>query len=159
MRECAELIARNAMELHNVDWRDLERILREVFEGIGFETVLTRSAKDGGFDLELSTISHGEKAVYLVEVKHWSDPDRPGRGVLKDFVKVVVSREATKGLLLSSSGFTNNIYSGVSEVERQHVRLGGRSKIIGLCRTYYRLGTEIWLADDTLPQLLFEETV
>ena len=54
MRELARRLALHPEELPTVEWRDLERILRETFEGIGFDTKLTRSTKDGGFDLELT---------------------------------------------------------------------------------------------------------
>ena len=78
-----ELIVRNAMKalviaiaenpeyLHDVEWRDLERILREVFETMGFDTKLTRSGKDGGFDLQLQCDESGKQKTFLVEVKHW----------------------------------------------------------------------------------------
>ncbi len=159
MREYAEWIARNPDKLDMVEWRDLERILREVFEGLGFETILTRPAKDGGFDLELRSFEGGARVVHLVEVKHWTAPSRPGGNVLKSFLEVVVSKSATRGLLLSSSGFTANVFSGISEVERQRVRLGDHTKLIALCQTYYKLGTEIWINPETLPQVLYEGTI
>lgn len=53
MREIAMAIAENPSFLKEIEWRDLERALREIFEKLGFETELTRSMKDGGFDLRL----------------------------------------------------------------------------------------------------------
>jgi hypothetical protein len=46
-------LAENPEQLDTVEWRDLERIMRETFEGLGFDTFLTRSTKDGSFDLQL----------------------------------------------------------------------------------------------------------
>ena len=57
MRALASRLAHHPDELKIVEWRDLERILREIFKQIGFETGLTRSGKDGGFDLELKALS------------------------------------------------------------------------------------------------------
>jgi Restriction endonuclease len=71
MRAIAVEIAHNPSCLKNVEWRDLERLLREVFEGLGFDTQLTRSSKDGGFDLMLKCIERGVAKIFLVEVKHW----------------------------------------------------------------------------------------
>lgn len=73
MRELAKTLAQHPDELSKVEWRDLERLLCEVFEGIGFDTRVTRSSKDGGVDLELTTFEEGKKQVYLVEVKHWNE--------------------------------------------------------------------------------------
>lgn len=72
MKEVARHLAECPEILYRVEWRDLERLLREVFEGIGFGTELTRSGKDGGFDLRLTFDEDGHRRVYLVEVKHWA---------------------------------------------------------------------------------------
>jgi hypothetical protein len=95
MKEVAKHLALCPADLHRVEWRDLERLLREAFEGIGFDTVLTRSTKDGGFDLRLMFEDHGRKRTYLVEVKHWSAPSRPGSAILQHFAHVV-AREAAE---------------------------------------------------------------
>jgi hypothetical protein len=71
MKAIAYEIAKNPRCLRDVGWGDLELVMREVFEQLGFATKLTRSGKDGGFDLQLETIDHGETQVFLVEVKHW----------------------------------------------------------------------------------------
>jgi len=75
-RALARRLALSPSELADVEWRDLERLLAEVCDALGFGTTLTRSGKDGGFDLEL----RADGSVYLVEVKHWSlcDPGRSG---------------------------------------------------------------------------------
>jgi Restriction endonuclease len=93
IRECmqkyAAWLAENPEQLNTVEWRDFERIMRETFEGLGFDTVLTPSTKDGGFDLEVRTVEDGTPAVYLVEVKRWTAPSRPGNSVLKNFLLAV----------------------------------------------------------------------
>jgi hypothetical protein len=63
---------------------------------------LTRPGKDGGFDLELSSTEGGQKRVYLVEVKHWTD-QKPGPAHLKKIISVTASKRADGGLLLSTS--------------------------------------------------------
>lgn len=158
MREIARHLAEHPEELQTIEWRDLERVLREVFEGIGFDTTLTRSGKDGGFDLELRSSAAGSQSIYVVEVKHWAEK-RPGSKEFKKLIKVATRRQATGGLLLSTSGFSNRIFRGIAEVERTAVRLGDHRKILSLCRTYYRLGTELWTRDQDLQEVLFEETV
>ena len=77
-RALARRLALSPGELADVEWRDLERLLAEVCGALGFETILTRSGKDGGFDLEL----RADGNTYLVEVKHWSAPDLVGPNVV-----------------------------------------------------------------------------
>lgn len=159
MKQVAAFIAQNPEQLEEIEWRDLERVMREVFEGLGFETVLTRSGKDGGFDLQITTQSEAKSVTYLIELKHWKDPARPGSSVLKYFVDVIARESVSGGLLLSTSGFTSNVFEGITEIERKLVRLGDRDKIISMIQSYYKLGTEIWIKDATLPELLYEDTI
>ncbi len=63
--------------------RSVNRVLREVFEGMGFDTTLTRSSKTR-FDLELVTNTERGKETYLVEVKHWTE-QKPGKTYLKNW--------------------------------------------------------------------------
>jgi hypothetical protein len=53
MRELVKQIAASPWELAAVEWRDLERLLFEVFVALGFNAKLTRSSKDGGYDFRL----------------------------------------------------------------------------------------------------------
>jgi restriction system protein len=163
IRECmqkyAAWLAENPEQLNTVEWRDFERIMRETFEGLGFDTVLTRSTKDGGFDLELRTVEDGTPAVYLVEVKRWTAPSRPGNSVLKNFLEVVVGRGVRGGLILSTSGYTSTVFKGITEIERRTVRLGDQTKIVALVQTYHKLGTEIWIKAEHLAKVLFEKTL
>jgi predicted Mrr-cat superfamily restriction endonuclease len=157
MRELAKTVAQHPDELPRIEWRDLERLLGEVFDGIGFDTKVTRSSKDGGFDLELTASEAGKKQIYLVEVKHWSE-QRPGMSHVRKLVRVTASRQATAGLLLSSSGFTRPVYSGITEFTIP-VLLGGREKIVSLCRAYYRLSSALWLEDTSLHETLLSGTL
>jgi hypothetical protein len=48
MKDLARLVARYSEVLYKVVWLDLERLLREAFEGIGFAAELTLPSKDEG---------------------------------------------------------------------------------------------------------------
>lgn len=153
----AYAIARDPTQLDHPDleWRDLERVLREVFEGLGFATKLTRPAKDGGFDLEISVAGH----VYLVEVKLWSQPSVVGDDTIDRFAEVVVNEQAERGLLLSRSGFSKKALSGRVEIEQHVVALGDGSKIVSLCQGYIRKAAGIWMPSACLPGFLFANTL
>jgi HJR/Mrr/RecB family endonuclease len=157
MKAIARTIAHNPEQLATLEWRDLERVLRDVFERLGFDTKLTRPGKDGGFDLQLTLLKNGEKMIYLIEVKHWTD-QKPGLGHLTKFVHVTASKQATAGLLLSSSGFTKTLYEAFAKLAAP-IRLGDGSKIVSLCQAYYRLDNALWIEATDLEETLFEGTL
>lgn len=154
-RALALALARAPGALADMEWRDLERALAEVCEGLGFRTTLTRPAKDGGFDLEVEA----DGARYLIEVKHWSAPALVGAEVVSQFAEVVVSQAAAKGLLLSSSGFRPAVLAERLEITPSSVALGDGRKIIGLCQRYARRSALVWWPETDLAEILFEETL
>jgi len=95
------------------------------------------------------------KQTYLVEIKHWLS-GKPGPKQVQKFINVTASRQVTGGLFLSSSGYASTVYSGLAMVAP--VRLGDGSKITSLCKTYYRIGSPMWLNDDGLEEELFSGT-
>jgi hypothetical protein len=156
MKSLADLVARYPETLPKLQWWEVEAVLREAFEGMGFGARKTRPSKDGGFDLELTISEGGTRRVFLVEVKHWID-QRPGSGHLKKLIKVTLSKDVQGSFLFSSSGFTRTVYSGITEISVP-VRLGAGEKIVALCRTYYRLKNQLWREDVNLHQELLSGT-
>ena len=160
MRAIAIAVAKDPDCLQDVEWRDLERALREVFEGLGFTTRLTRSGNDGGFDLELKYAENGRQSIVLVEVKHWAGSGKkPGKAIVRSLVDVVArAAPGTTGLLLSSTGFTSNLVNGRTEIEQQKVRLGGQAKIVSLCQSYLQRTDGIWAPMTDLAEMLMSGT-
>lgn len=160
MRAIAIAVAEEPACLRNVEWRDLERVLREVFEKLGFITRLTRSGNDGGFDLELRCTENNVQKIFFVEVKHWAGSGKkPGRAVLRSLFNVVAraTSDAT-GLLLSSTGFTTNLVNGRTEIEQRKVRLGGEAKIVSLCQSYLKSEDGVWIPTAELADMLLAGT-
>jgi HJR/Mrr/RecB family endonuclease len=158
-RTLALLIARDPKKLDEIEWRDLERLLAEAFDGLGFGVVLTPPAKDGGKDIVLTCRVTGKKRTYVVEVKHWVAGGKVGGGAVSDFLHVIASEERQGGVLLSSSGFTRTAFEELSEVDRQVLRFGEAAKIVSVCRRYMKATSGIWSPPENLPEILYEETV
>ncbi len=161
MRGIAIAIAENPMCLQDVEWRDLERVLREVFEKMGFVTRLTRSGKDGGFDLELQCTHLYGIRKFLIEVKHWAGSGKkPGRTALQSMIDVIArAADGTTGLLLSSTGFTAEVMHGRTEIEQHAIRLGGKSKIVSLCQNYLQGISGLWTPTTDLADMLLHGTM
>lgn len=153
LRAMAARLAHAPDDIHQIGWRNLEELLGEVFESLGFDTEVTRSAQDGGFDVRLVD---RDGHVYLVEVKHWATP--VGSGVVKRLVEVTAMQSAKAGLILGTGGFAPSLFDGVIELQTAPIHLGDRDKITSLCRAFYRSETQLWQADTDLATVLFEDT-
>ncbi len=134
MKAVALEIAENPNCLREVEWRDLERVMREVFERLGFRTELTRPGKDGGFDLRLESDECGETKVFLVEVKHWlASRKKPGSKALSSLVDVVAKAgEETKGFPFHQL-FVRPAWETIQ------MRLQSPAKSLNFCHRYLQL--------------------
>ncbi|WFU25597.1 restriction endonuclease [Bradyrhizobium sp. CB1717] len=142
--------------LVHVEWRDLERLLGEVLSGLGFNVLVTRPGRDGGFDLELRCVEAGQPVIYLVEIKHWKAPSRPGSDILEPFVEVVMPYGAKPW----SSLIQLRIHrTSPFRTYRNRGNLFVANKIIALCQSYVRRTLGAWTPTDTLPRILFADTL
>lgn len=154
-----EKIAVDPNFLLKIEWRELEKTLAEVFEGLAFKVKLTPPSKDGGKDLILEMLKEGCSVSYIVEIKHWTSKQKVGQGSVKEFIKVVCNEKREKGIFLSTYGFTENAFEGLTELERKKVRFGDQEKITSLCKTYLRVRSGIWTPLQDLQEVLFEKTI
>jgi predicted helicase len=155
----AKAVAKDPTALEHIEWRDLERLLAEVFEGIGFKVELTAPSKDGGKDIILQCRLLGIHRSYIVEVKHWRSGKTVGSSAVKSFLTIIEEEGRDGGLYLSTYGYSSDAFQMLTEVERQRLRFGAKEKIVSLCRNYTKTHTAIWLPDGNLPEILFEATV
>ena len=156
--ELAKLIAVNPRNLDEIEWRDLERLLYNIFDSFGLKAILTPSAKDGGKDIIIETVVDGLEQRYLIEIKHWTSRQKVGGSYLKDFVKVVLNESAAKGLFISTYGYASNAIEALSEIERTKIRLSEENKIVSLCRTFVRAESGIWSPSQIVSDIIFKNT-
>jgi len=158
-KKLIELVARNPDNLKQLEWRDLERTIAELFEGIGFKTTLTPSSKDGGKDVILECTIDEINKSYIIEIKHWRSGQKVGQNAVKEFTQVIFNEKREKGLFLSTYGFSNNYYESLTEKEKSVIRFGEQNKIVELCRTYEKINSGIWNPIGSLEDVLFANTV
>jgi hypothetical protein len=135
-RELARLVCYEPGKLQQLEWRDLERMLAAVLDGLGYAVRLTRPAKDGGKDIIVEFVASQQKLSYYVEVKHWVSGQRVGSKTVREFLSVIVRDQQRGGILISTSGFSASAMQGITEIERKRLRLGDSDTVVSLCRTY-----------------------
>ncbi len=154
--ELAKLVSQTPDALDHIEWRDLERMMARVMEGLGFECELTPPSKDGGKDLILVWRAKSGDQSFIVELKHWRSGKRVGKSEVSDFLCVIVAENRTGGLFLSTSGYSADRIEGLTEVTRDRLWFGEKSKVMLLAKTYIRACNGLWSPPDILPEVLFE---
>lgn len=156
-RKFISLIARNPDYLMDLEWRDIERTLTELFNQIGFNATLTPGSKDGGKDVVLECAINNKKKSYIIEIKHWRSGQKVGQKAVKEFTQVIIAEKRTKGLYLSTFGYTENYLESLTKIERRKINFGDKEKIVELCETYEKIKNGIWIPVP-LENILFENT-
>lgn len=151
------LIASDVATLDHLEWRDVERVVAEVFSGLGFAAVLTPGSKDGGKDVVLTCTVNGARAQYYVEVKHWRSATRVGSAAVEQLLSVVVREQKAGGLFLSTYGYTENAFEQLTALDREKLRFGDKEKIVTLCRTWVKARAGLWSPPENLSQVLFSD--
>jgi restriction system protein len=152
--QLACLIASAPSALAELEWRDLERVVAEVFSGLGFGVTLTPGSKDGGKDVILTCFVRGRRAEYYVEIKHWRSSTRVGRASVEQLLKVVVEEQKDGGLFLSTYGFTENAFEQLTTIDRQRLKFGDQEKIVSYCQTYVKARAGLWAPPENLAELI-----
>lgn len=154
-----ELIASNpGKTLAELEWRDVERIVAELFNGLGYKTQLTPASKDGGKDVIIEFLSSKSNKSYIVEIKHWRSMQKVGKKSVTEFLKVIAKEKREGGVFLSTYGFTENLIESLTTIEREKVKFGEEDKIHSLCHTYVKKKAGLWIKDLNLDKVLFEKT-
>ena len=156
--ELALEVAKCPGALDGIEWRYLEEMLGRILSGLGFQATVTPPSKDGGKDVIAECNVRDGRRSYIVELKHWRSGKRVGLDAVTDFVEVIAKERRDGGVFLSTSGFTEDAFTSLTEVVRQRVRFGGQQKIVSLARAYERVSLGLWSPPSNLPQILFEAT-
>jgi len=139
----AALIADDPRNLDKLEWRQIECLVAEIFDGLGFKVTLTQSSQDGGKDVILKCTVDGKDRSYIVEIKHWRSGKGVGNYAVRYFLDVLVREKRDGGLFLSTYGYANNAFESLTEIERKKVHFGTEEKLVALCRTYKKIKSGI----------------
>ena len=118
--------------------RRFEEILAEIWDGLGWQTLLTPPAKDGGFDIRAIRNSSGMCLCYLVEAKSYR-PDRPvGIAAVRHLYGVVEREQASHGVIATTSRFTRDAQAEAALL-KYRVTLADFQQVLAWVAEYRRL--------------------
>jgi restriction system protein len=94
--------------MYQLEPRQFEELVAELFYRKGYDVELTRASKDGGKDLYIAKRSDIGTLLFVVECKKYA-PDRPvGVELVRHLYGVVEAERVTGGILATTSRFTRD---------------------------------------------------
>ena len=140
----ARLIAKDPSFLDRLEWRDLERLIANICEELGFDAELGPGSGDGGKDVVLSfRDADGARKTYLVEVKHWKGR-KVGAPTVDLFIRVVHRSKASGGIFVSTSGFCETVLEVETRATSTTLHLAGANSVVAICDTFVRKEAGLW---------------
>lgn len=96
----------NGPDLDRLSGVEFEKVITSMFACMGFRAEMTRATGDGGIDI----VAHLDKPIvggrYLIQCKRFTGP--VGAPIVREFYGAVqADRMAVKGILITTSGFTD----------------------------------------------------
>lgn len=158
MEGLAVKIAEGRVTLHDLEWREVERLVGTVLQGLGFKCLITPPARDKGRDLLVCDITRDDVAWYNIEIKHWRDRSVDARSV--NYCLEVALREGRRGaLLVSTGGLAPAAFRARTEVHHDFIRLADQSKIVTSCRYFTNRLSGLRTEEMPVRKILFEGTL
>ncbi|KKE77827.1 restriction endonuclease [Bacilli bacterium] len=117
---------------------EFEELTAHIFRSRGFRTFLTPASGDGGIDIEAVYDGEVFKGTYLIQCKLWKN--NVGEPQVRDLYGVVQDRQALKGILVTSSGFSPK---AVRFAENKNIDLINGQTFIKLLKNINEHGKEI----------------
>lgn len=113
------LIANNPLFMHQLGHRKFEEFIAKLFADRGYEVSLTKSTRDGGYDIFAKVKNAFSDFVILAECKKFSPDNKVGVEIVRGLYGVVEEHKANQGIIVTSSFFTK-------EAQQTQLRIGSR---------------------------------
>lgn len=88
--------------------KEFEHFIQNLFDRLGFDTKLFQASGDGGIDCIAYDPTPIRGGKYVIQVKQYKDTVQPS--AVRDLFGVVHAEGATKGILITTSGFGPSSY-------------------------------------------------
>lgn len=113
------LLAQNPKLIYELGSRKFEELVARLFADRGYEVSLTKSTRDGGYDI-LAHVNDGICSfLVLAECKRYSPNNKVGVEVVRGLYGVTERHRANQGLIITSSFFSR-------DAQQEQLRIGTR---------------------------------
>lgn len=104
LQELGSHLRRRFRDVYSLSPRRFELLIADAFRNQGFEVRLTKTTRDGGYDLHLLESSSGTQV--LVECKRYRKDRKVGVAPVRQLLGVQVREGVRRATLITTSGFT-----------------------------------------------------
>ena len=101
-------LASNPQEINNLTPRQFEELTADLVSGFGYTVKLNKGSKDGGVDVFAERTTDTGKELTIVQCKKHSPDHKVGEPIIKQLYADVLTRNATRGLIVTTSSFTRD---------------------------------------------------
>lgn len=112
----AELAA-NPKRLYQLDPRKFEQLVAELYRRKGFEATLTPASGDEGVDVYVVRNDDMGRTLWVVQAKRYAAHRRIGGGVVRELYGTVEAKNASAGILVTTSFFEPAAERQVTDLE------------------------------------------
>lgn len=99
-------LSENPEVLYQLQDRDFEVVMAEIYSKLGYKVELTKATRDGGKDIIIRKPEILGDFVYYVECKKYAAKRHIGIGIIKSLVGTVSADRVNGGILATTSYFT-----------------------------------------------------
>jgi hypothetical protein len=103
--ELGAYLKNHPIDLYGISWRQLEKLVEDIFRELGYSTVLTRMTRDGGADI-LVYYHERDDLVAIVECKKYAEERKVGVSAVKQLIGTSVDWGVRRAYLVTTSEFT-----------------------------------------------------
>lgn len=101
----------NPEYIYNLEPREFEELIAELFISAGYEVTITKETRDGGKDLIVTQHIMGKPVVIFVECKRYHSQNKVNVNVVRSLLGVITDDQVNKGMIVTSSFFTKDAQS------------------------------------------------
>lgn len=112
-------INRNPNIIYQMGSRHFEELVAELFDKEGYKVTLTQATRDGGKDLLIIEQKRIGNFIIYVECKNYSMNNPVGVRLVRELYGTVMADNATAGVLVTSSYFSNPAVEFKEQVKSQ----------------------------------------
>lgn len=112
-------LARNPETIYKLGSRKFEELIAKLFVDRGHEVSLTKSTRDGGYDIFAKVKNDFSEFTILAECKKYSPNNKVGVEIVRGLYGIVEEHKANQGIIITSSFFTK-------EAQQTQLRIGNR---------------------------------
>lgn len=103
-----EYLSQNPRAFYQLEDRDFEFVMAEIYRKLGYKVETTQQTRDGGKDLIIRKPEILGDFIYYVECKKYAAERHIGVGIVRNLVGTVSTDRVNGGILATTSFFTKN---------------------------------------------------